>query len=74
MSVELDQEVVDWVKWWEEHRSVDRGVDMQVDFMEKAIEGLFHLVVKLTLDLREVEGSRAKGVSDLIILPSVARK
>jgi len=74
VSEQLDSEVVDWVKWWETHRDTDRGLDMQVDFMEKAIEGLFHIVVKLTIDLREVEGSRAKGVSDLIVLPNVRRK
>jgi len=74
MSRKLDNEVIDWCKWFHEHKgNVGRSQDLvKVEaFYSKAIDGLLSLVALTALDLRALEERKSKSEERFIITPKL---
>lgn len=64
MSKKLEDEVVDWCKWFHEHKDhVGRSGDLRKmeAFYSKAIDGLLGMVALVALDMRNLEHHDAAG-------------
>ena len=55
MSAKFDERLMDWAKWWAEHRVDGGGLEMKVKFLDKAVEGLMELCAHAAHDIREIE-------------------
>jgi hypothetical protein len=62
VSKKLEDEVVDWCKWFHEHKdSAARSGDLRkvAAFQSKAIDGLLGMVALIALDMRSLEHRNA---------------
>lgn len=73
MSRQAETELIDWTKWFYEHKDTDKSVQMQNEFLLKVIDGLFCITCQLANDIRGLEGrERVKnddGEGNLVVIP-----
>ena len=73
MSREFEDRYADWFKWYKEHHNDTDGIENQVKFLRKAVEGLMELLAHTTLDIRALEGRPKHDLGQPLYLPGPMR-
>lgn len=69
MSLQLNQEIVDWGKWYLEHKDEGGDVFKKIAFQQKMIEGLLQMLLLAAKDIRTLEGVSPEITEKRLWLP-----
>ena len=70
MSIETEQRLLDFGKWYDYHKETITDVTKRSEFLEKAVDNLAHLMIHYVEDIRVLEGRGIMGETNTIITPS----
>lgn len=69
MSRRLESDVVDWVKWFYEHKDDGGDVHKKIEFLTCSIDGLLGMLALAVIDIRVLEG-RGNDETSIIMTPN----